>query len=149
MWFGLDFPRWGFSYGPNGIYIRGGNPRDVVIVEPGVVVAEEVVPAGNADVEIRELSNLPKVHAGATVSLSSKTALGEKAGQVFLEFNGITLPPTVVAWSNESTTCTLPMMGMDGPREARLIMVTAEGVVAHTVAIQLLPPKAPEAAPQQ
>ena len=57
--FGIDFPRWGFAYGPNGIFIRGGGryydngPRDVVIWN----FVERAAPV--VAVEIREVANLP------------------------------------------------------------------------------------------
>jgi len=152
--FGLDFPRWGFAYGPNGIFIRGGGryydngPRDVVIVDQPVVV-ERAAPVVVENVEIREVANLPEVHVASTISLSSKTSLGEKSGQVILDINGIALPTAVRSWTTESTTCTLPMIGLDKPKEARLVMLTADGQVAHSISVLLLPAKAPEVAPMK
>ncbi len=141
--FGLDFPLWGFAYSPDGIFIRAGHRYAAGYTEEIVAVEPE-----NTAVEIRELSSLPQVHAAATVSLSSETALGQQPGQVFLDVNGIVLPTTVVTWSNESATCTLPMMGVDQSKTAQLIMVTAEGTVAHWIAIELLPPKPPQDVPE-
>ena len=152
--FGLDFPRWGFSYGPNGIFIRGGGryynngPRDVVIVDQPVVV-ERAAPIVEENVEIREVANLPEVHVASTISLSSKTSLGDKTGQVILDINGIALPTAVRSWTTASTTCTLPMIGLDKPKEARLVMLTADGQVAHSISVLLLPAKAPEVAPME
>ena len=151
--FGFDFPRWGFAYGPDGVYIRGRSryyadrPRDVVIVEQPAVVEEQVVAQPPADVQIREVGNLPKVHVGSTIALASKVALGDNAGQVILDVNGISLPAAVQAWTNESTTCTVPMMGLNQPKEARLIIVTGEGNVAQTIAVLLMPAKDPAEAP--
>ena len=152
--FGLDFPRWGFSYGPNGMFIRGGGqyynngPRDVVIVEQPVVIndAGAVV---EENVGIREVANLPEVYVASTIALTSKTPLGEEAGQVILDVNGISLPTAVRGWTNESTTCTLPMIGLDKPKEARLVMLTAKGEVAHSISVLLMPAKAPEVAPME
>ena len=141
--FGLNFPLWGFASGPDGIFIRTGHRYAVGYTEEIVAVEPE-----NSAVEIRELPNLPQVHAAATVSLSSETALGQQPGQVFLDVNGIVLPATVVTWSNESATCTLPMMGVDQSKAAQLIMVTAEGTVAHWIAIELLPPQPPQDVPE-
>jgi len=141
--FGLDFPLWGFAYGPDGIFIRSGHRYAAGYAEEIVVVEPE-----NTAVEIRELSSPPQVHAASTVSLASQTALGQQAGQVFLDVNGIVLATTVVTWSNESATCTLPMIGVDQSKAAQLIMVTAEGRVAHWIAIELLPPQAPQEVPE-
>ena len=69
--------------------------------------------------------------------------MGNQFGQVILDVNGISLPTEVRAWTNGSATFTLPMLGMDQPKEARLIMVTAEGQVAQSVNVLLLPAKAP------
>jgi hypothetical protein len=141
--FGLDFPRWGFAYGPNGIYIRGGGrryidrPGNVVIVDGGNTVVEE------SGVEIREVNDLPEVYVATTIALSSKLPLGNEIGQVILDIQGISLPTELRAWTNESATCTLPMMGLDQPKEARLIMITAQGEVAHSISVLLMPAKAP------
>ena len=152
--FGLDFPRWGFSYGPNGIFIRGGGryydtlrPGVVVVDQP--VVVEEAAPIVEEDVAIREVANLPEVHVASTISLASKTSLGNETGQVILDINGVALPTAVRNWTAESTTCTLPMIGLDQPKEARLVMLTADGQVAHSISVLLLPAKAPEVAPME
>jgi hypothetical protein len=147
--FGLDFPRWGFAYGPNGIYIRGGGrryidrPGNVVVVDGPDTFVEE------SGVEIREVNNLPRVYVATTLALSSKMPLGNDAGQVILDIQGISLPTELRAWTSESVTCTLPMMGLDQPKEARLIMVTAKGEVAHSINVLLMPAKAPEVAPME
>ena len=152
--FGLDFPRWGFSYGPNGIFIRGGG-RFYDTVRPGVVivdqpvVVEEAAPIVEEDVAIREVANLPEVYVASTISLASKTSLGNETGQVILDINGVALPTAVRNWTAESTTCTLPMIGLDQPKEARLVMLTADGQVAHSISVLLLPAKAPEVAPME
>ncbi|MCP3690763.1 MAG: hypothetical protein GY917_01100 [Planctomycetaceae bacterium] len=141
--FGLDFPRWGFGYGPGGIYIRGGGRRYVERPGTVVVVEDSGVVEENSAVEIREVNDLPEVYVATTIALSSKLPLGNEMGQVILDIQGISLPTELRAWTNESATCTLPMMGLDQPKEARLIMITAQGEVAHSISVLLMPAKAP------
>ena len=119
-----------------------------MIVDQPVVV-EEAAPIVEENVAIREVANLPEVHVASTLSLTSKTSLGNETGQVILDINGIALPTAVRNWTAESTTCTLPMIGLDQPKEARLVMLTADGQVAHSISVLLLPAKAPEAAPME
>ena len=147
--FGLDFPRWGFAYGPNGIYIRGGGRRYIDRPRNGVLVDRPDTVVAKPGVEIQEVNNLPRVYVATTIALSSKMPLGNDAGQVILDIQGISLPSELRAWTSESVTCTLPMMGLDQPKEARLIMVTAKGEVAHSIAVLLMPAKAPEVAPME
>ncbi|MFP6620113.1 MAG: hypothetical protein VB877_12265, partial [Pirellulaceae bacterium] len=123
--------------------VNNRRPGNRVVVDgPATVVAKP-------GVEIQEVSNLPRVYVVTTITLSSKMPLGNDAGQVILDIQGISLPTELRAWTSESVTCTLPMMELDQPKEARLIMVTAKGEVAHSISVLLMPAKAPEVAPME
>jgi len=107
--------------------------RQPVVVKQ--VVTAPVVPAAPVVAE----PQIPSVPAGATLTLPANF-LGAAQGDVFLVFQNIKLPVTIVAWNNNGVTITLPPMAIKDPLQLRLDIVLPDGKLAHQQKIRVTAP---------
>jgi hypothetical protein len=81
-----------------------------------------------------------QVPVGATLKLAGKE-LGDKPGQVLLQFEKFSFPAQVNEWKPDQAVATLPQMGLTGPTKAQLFVLKENGEVATTLAVELMPAK--------
>jgi hypothetical protein len=75
---------------------------------------------------------------GATLTLQDAN-LGDAAGQVMVQVDKISFPAQVDAWGGGSLTTTLPMLDLSAPTRAQLWLIRADGQVANSMTIELVP----------
>jgi hypothetical protein len=122
-------------------------PTPIVVEVPvaTTVVATRAVVAPAAAVEpvaAEAADKLLQIPVGSTITLQGKD-LGDKAGQVVVQVDKISLPAQMNAWKVDSAVATLPMIGLAGPTKAQLWMVKADGAVAANLAVELIPAQPP------
>lgn len=88
---------------------------------------------------------LPAVPVGSTLTLEGQN-LGEKQGKVSLQIGRLSLPTTMVRWDGKSTTITLPEVGLSEATTAQIHVFTAESKLVSSLAVQLVPESAADAA---
>jgi hypothetical protein len=110
----------------------------VVVESPAqpAAVVNEVAPA--AVVEPVKEEKLMQVPVGATLTLKGKE-LGDKPGQVLLQFEKFSFPAQVGEWKPDHVTTTLPQMGLAAPAKAQIFVLKETGEVATTLAVELVP----------
>ena len=109
----------------------------VVVESPAQpAVVSEVAPA--AAVEPVKEEKLLQVPVGATLTLKGKE-LGDKPGQVLLQFEKFSFPAQVGEWKPDHVTTTLPQMGLTTPTKAQIFVLKESGEVATTLAVELVP----------
>jgi hypothetical protein len=113
-------------------------PEPAVVDELGKVLAQE---AKAAETEKTADAKLPQVPVGATITLAGKD-LGAKAGQVLVSVNQVVLPAEVVKWEVAAATVSMPRIGLAAATKAQLQVVLADGKVANTVDVELVPAEA-------
>ena len=74
----------------------------------------------------------------ATLTLQGKD-LGDKPGQVLLQFEKFSFPAQVSEWKPDHVTTTLPQMGLAGPTKAQIFVLKETGEVATTLTVELVP----------
>jgi hypothetical protein len=95
--------------------------------------AEATTPAAAADGD-----KLPKVPVGTTLTLQAKD-LGDRAGQILLVMDKITLGIQVNEWNNDYASATLPVVGIAGGTPSEIVLVRADGQPASSVKVELVP----------
>ena len=132
---GGGFGGYGGGYGPSVV-------TETVVVEaaaPAVVASE---PAVTVESPVKE-EKLMQVPVGATLTLEGKE-LGDKGGQVLLQFEKFSFPAQVNEWKPDHVTATLPLMGLSSPTKAQIFVLKDGGEVATTLAVELIPAKPAE-----
>jgi hypothetical protein len=118
-------------------------PTPIVVQAPvttTVVAADAAVaPAAAVEPVAEKLLQIP---VGSTITLQGKD-LGDKAGQVVVQIDKVSLPAQMNEWKADSAVVTLPMIGLAGPTKAQLWMVKADGAVAANMAVELVPAQPP------
>ncbi|MFN0017383.1 MAG: hypothetical protein ACKVP0_03925 [Pirellulaceae bacterium] len=133
------------GYGGYGGYVGGDTiiVNETVVVEspaqPAVIV-NEVAPAAAMEPvkEPVKEEKLMQVPVGATLTLQGKE-LGDKPGQVLLQFEKFSFPAQVSQWKPDQVTTTLPQMGLAGPTKAQIFVLKDTGEVATTLTVELVP----------
>lgn len=95
-------------------------------------------------VVVKEVEKLMQVPVGSTLVLQAQN-LGTNAGQVMLQVDKVGLGALVNEWKNESVNTTLPMLGIAGPTPAQIVIFKADGSVASSLNVELIPAQ-PQAA---
>lgn len=101
-----------------------------VVTKPIVVHVPVVV---NQQVE-----QLPEVTVGATITLPAQ-GLGNDAGIVMLRIGDMTFATIVNQWTDQGVEVTLPMIGLENPKRAEIVVLFANGQVALSTPVKLLP----------
>jgi hypothetical protein len=117
-------------------------PEPAAVDELGKAVAQEAK-ASEADKATE--TKLPQVPVGATITLAGKD-LGDKAGQVLVSINQVTVPAEVVKWETAAATVSMPRIGVTGSTKAQLQVLLADGKLANSVDVELVPAEASTAA---
>jgi hypothetical protein len=94
-----------------------------------------VLPTANIRVASAERP-LATVAIGSVLSLDGQ-ALGGERGIVRLRVNGLALPVEVLEWSAESVKIRLPELDLEGPMNAEIEVLRADGSPASKTAIEL------------
>lgn len=89
-------------------------------------------------VYVNQVEQLPEVQVGATLTLPGQ-ALGNDAGVAMLRIGDITLGAMVNEWADNGVQLTLPMLGVEQPKRAEIVVMFANGQVVMTVPVKLLP----------
>jgi hypothetical protein len=119
------------------------SPVEVPVAVPADgAVAEGVAPA-SAEAPLAE-GELVQVNMGATVTLQEPT-LDAAQGQVLLQIDKVMLPTLVSEWKEGEVTFTLPGLGLTSPTKGQIWLVKADGKVANSLAVELLPAPAADA----
>ena len=113
-------------------------PEPAVVDELGKVLAQE---AKAADAEKVADAKLPQVPVGATITLAGKD-LGNKAGQVLVNVNQVVVAAEVVKWEVAAATVSMPQIRLAAATKAQLQVLLADGKVASTVDVELIPMEA-------
>ena len=108
-----------------------------IVIPVTTVAADSVAPVAGV-VE----DKLMQVPVGATLTLQASN-LGDKAGQVILQIDKISLPAQVSEWKNDSVTATLPMIGLNGNVKAEIMLVKPDGSLGSSVKVELIPAQLP------
>ena len=95
-------------------------------------------------VVVKEVEKRMQVPVGATLVLQAQS-LGMNAGQVMLQVDKVGLGALVNEWKNESVNTTLPMLGIAGPTPAQIVIFKADGSMASSLNVELIPAQ-PQAA---
>ncbi len=98
--------------------------------EPTVVIAEK--PA------LKVEEKLMQVPVGAKLTLQGKE-LGDKPGQVVLQFEQFALPAMVNEWKPDHVTATLPLMGLTAPMKGQIFVMKEDGQVVNQLAVEIIP----------
>jgi hypothetical protein len=120
-------------------------PQTIVMPVATTVVttaATQVVPVVATEVVAEKLMQIP---VGSTITLQGQD-LGEAAGQVVVQIDKISLPAQMNEWKVDSASVKLPMLGLAGPTKAQIWMVKADGAVAASMAVELIPAQPPTGA---
>ena len=107
----------------------------VVVEEPAPEPVEEAV------------AQLPQIPVGSTIQMTAEN-LGAAPGQVIVKIGPVVLAATVNDWKSQVTT-TIPMVGLEQPTPAELMIVRADGSLASAVAVELTPAVQPQQQQQQ
>ncbi len=112
---------------------------------PNVVTTSVPVVQVSSTTEVATVK-LPEVIVGSTIALT-EASLAAAAGQVLVEVGDVTLATDVLDWTAGKATVKIPFMGIAQPKEAKLWLMNADGQVASTMAVMLIPaqPVAPQA----
>lgn len=133
------WPGNGGCYPVGGCYpypVGGCYPYPIYQTQPIVVTQQPVIVEAAAPVKVEE--QLLKIPVGTTVNLEG-TNLGDKAGQVLIVMEKLTLGTLVNEWKTEKVVATLPMIGLAEPTKAELVVVKADGQVASNIKVLLMP----------
>jgi len=98
-----------------------------VIVEPALV--EQPVQ--------EELEPVLQLVVGQPAALEAN-GLGQTAGQVVFEVNGLGLPAKVTQWEDAMLAMDVPMMGLQGPTNAFMHLIGADGQPLASIPVELL-----------
>ena len=92
---------------------------------------------------VNQVEQLPEVQVGATITMPAQ-ALGDQAGVAMLRIADISLGAMVNQWGNNGVQMTLPMVGLEQPRRAEIVVLLPDGQVAMTVPVKLIPAVPPQ-----
>ena len=98
------------------------------------VVVSETVPTTS----VASAEKLPQVPVGSTLTLNAAN-LGPAKGQTLLLVDKLTLGVQIDEWTGDHATVTLPMLGINGPTKAEIVLVKADGYAASKVKVELIP----------
>lgn len=113
----------------------GHNGAGCYVVSKPVIVEVPII--------VNQVEQLPEVQVGATITLPAQT-LGDQAGVVMLRVGDITLGAMVNEWTNTGVQLTLPMVGLEQPKRAEIVVLLPDGQVAMTVPVKLIPAVPPQ-----
>jgi len=113
-------------------------PEPAAVDELGKAVAQE---AKATEADKATQSKLPQVPVGATITLAGKD-LGDKAGQVLVNVNQVVMSAEVVKWESAAATVAMPRIGLAAATKAQLQLLLADGKLANSVEIELIPAEA-------
>jgi hypothetical protein len=141
------------GYGGYGGGYGGGYVGDTIVVNETTVVESPAQPATAPATATSEVApatavepvkeeKLMQVPVGATLTLQGKE-LGDKPGQVLLQFEKFSFPAQVSEWKPDHVTTTLPQMGLAAPTKAQIFVLKDTGEVATTLTVELVPAPAP------
>ena len=82
--------------------------------------------------------HLTQVAVGSTLNFEGQD-LGDQAGQVMLVVDKLSLGMQVNEWTAGKVTATLPLMGLAGATKAEIILVKADGQIASSIKVELIP----------
>jgi len=81
---------------------------------------------------------LAQVMVNTTIQLDLE-GLSPEAGQVIVQIDQLSMPAEIVEWTPAQAKATIPMMALTGPMQATLHLVNADGSVAQSVNVELIP----------
>lgn len=110
----------------------------VVIREQPVMVEEAVVTRVETTPEPAIAAPLPQLRAGAGFELPA-TGLGQARGRVAVKVGAVILECQVDAWTDAGFKATVAMVTLEAAMQANLIVALADGTVAATIPVELLP----------
>jgi hypothetical protein len=113
-------------------------PEPAAVDELGKAVTQE---AKASEAEKATSDKLPQVPVGATITLAGKD-LGETAGQVLVNVNQVVMTAEVVKWESAAATVSMPRIGLAASTKAQLQLLLADGKLANSVEIELIPAEA-------
>ncbi|MBD3674733.1 MAG: hypothetical protein HUJ26_14525 [Planctomycetaceae bacterium] len=96
-----------------------------------VVVEEQVV------VEEEKLEPVLQLVVGQPAALEAE-GLGEQAGQVVFEVNGLGLPAKITMWEDRQLGIEVPLIGLQAPTTAFMHLIDADGQPLASIPVELL-----------
>jgi hypothetical protein len=103
--------------------------------------ASQPVPQAPAEQLAKKLQ---QVRLGSTIDMPFEN-LGKDQGGVMLKVGDLALGCLVNDWKNDKVQTTLPIVGLIGPKTAELVVVMADGKIAASIPVELLPAESREA----
>ena len=83
-----------------------------------------------------------QIPVGSTVTLGS-AGLGDMSGQVVAQMDKIAFPAKVNEWKTDSVNATLPLVGLSSSVRGEILLIKADGSLAHSVKVEFLPAPQP------
>lgn len=81
---------------------------------------------------------LSQVMVNTTIQLDME-GLSPEAGQLIVQMDQLSIPATIVEWNPVQAKATIPMLNLTGPMQATLHLVNADGSLAQSVNVELVP----------
>ncbi len=81
---------------------------------------------------------LSQVMVNTTIQLDM-AGLSPEAGQLIVQMDQLSIPATIVEWNPVQAKATIPMLNLTGPMRATLHLVNADGSLAQSVNVELIP----------
>lgn len=120
-------------------FVDGGAPVAATRPTPQLTQATETTKAILAarSMAVESEPELPKVPVGSTLQLDG-TGFGNEQGVARLRVSGLSLPVTVLEWSNTSAKVRLPEVEVTGAVKAEVEVLRADGSLASSTSMELI-----------
>lgn len=108
--------------------------NETVVTEETVTLEEQIA---EQPVEEAEVEPMLQLQVGKPASLETE-GLGDDPGAVAIEINGVGLPVAVKSWTDKLLQIDVPVVGLNGPTQAKLHLFDANGQPIASIPVELI-----------